>query len=228
MNSKAIALSAAGLMILAFAGTGLMAEDREDVDAEVRQVVKQVEGWPLWQHAELTTALRRSLDHRLLTPKRKWLAKYSDLAGDAGVARIIHRGRYDKETWVRSGGAYFSFTSKTNDYNQGPDVSLSGMEFSSGFYGGSFGHVVELAGSDLRTVRTDAVPEWMRESAEDLFKERRRRTTAKARVGSIYAVRAVREDSADTLAVLKVLEMDEDGATFAWRVLERYPVWSRR
>ena len=101
------------------------------------------------------------------------------------------------------------------------------MQFSSGFAGGDFGHVVELEQTDLRKVQATDAPEWMRESAAVLHGKRRRKARARAKVGTIYAVRAIREGRADVLAVLKVLDIDEDGATFAWRVLERYPVWSR-
>jgi hypothetical protein len=222
------ALTATAALILTIAAVGLLAEDETDLMPEVREVVIRVESWPIWQHAELTTALRRSFDQRMLTPKRKWVSEFADLAGEAGVARVLHRGLYEKDTLVRGGGAYFSFTSRSNDYNQGPDISLEQGKFSSGFYGGCFGYVVELPSADLRKVGADAVPEWMRERAAVMFEHRRRAERPEARVGAVYAVRSVREDEADTLAVFQVLDLDEDGATFAWRILERYPAWSRR
>jgi hypothetical protein len=225
MTAKTIAVATALLLFLAGLGTGLLAQDEEDLVAEVRQVVERVGGWPVWQHAELNRALRRSFDKRMLTPERKYVAEYS---GVANVARILPRGRWERDTMVRGGGAYFSFSSGSNDYDKGPDIDFSQGEFSSGFYGGCFGHVVKLDGADLRTVRAENLPSWMRKSAQWLYEHRRGKTRARAEEGAVYAVRSVREDEADTLAVFRVLEMDDDGATFAWRVLERYPVWSRR
>ena len=105
MSRTAIILLTAALLTVTFYGANLLAEDEENIAPEVKTVVEQVERWPLWQHAELTTALRKKLDERLLTPGRKWLAQYDDLNGAAGVARILHRGRYRQETGVRSGGA---------------------------------------------------------------------------------------------------------------------------
>ena len=68
----------------------------------------------------------------------------------------------------------------------------------------------------------------MLEPGAKLFDERRRRACAKAKAGAVYAVRSVHEGESDTLAVMKVLEIDEDGATFVWRILKRFEVWSRR
>ena len=157
---------------------------------------------------------------------------------------------------ARGGGAYFSFTSRTNNYDQGPDLGLEQKTFSSGFYGGCFGFVAKLEAGDLLTLTTADVPELLRKPAEELSQARRGRAGRPGRagtpggvirggqggagggietlprrspavVGALYAVRSVREGKADTLAAFTVIRIDEDGATIAWRILERYPVWSR-
>ena len=52
--------------------------------------------------------------------------------------------------------------------------------------------------------------------------------SAVALAGGLAGCAGTYESAADTLAVIRVLELDEDGVTFAWRVLQRNPVWSRR
>ena len=143
---KTTALFVAALTVGAIA-TGLTPLRAQEVDPDVAaqydtpemtRVIQQVERMPLEEHAALVDRLRSALDGRLLTPDAELLQRYGELKGrdDAGVARLITRGLFDKRTRVRGGGAYFSFVTQSNDYNKTPDIELQNGKFRSGFAGG--------------------------------------------------------------------------------------------
>ena len=119
----------------------------------------------------------------------------------------------------RGGGAYFSFTTRTNDYNKEPDLSLEQWRFLSGFYGGNRGYVIKLGAESIAEVSLDDVPkEFLAQDPKTLGQE----TREPAEAGGLYAVRSIRWDESDLLAALQVLERDENGLTFAWKVLKHF------
>jgi hypothetical protein len=227
MRKLAVVSILAVLSVMALLWTAT-AREGEELAPPVKALVDQAGGLPVWQHAQLIQTLRGRLDDRLLTPSPRDTGPYAGLIGgkEAGVNRILHRGRYEGDTKVRGGGAYFSFTSRTNDYDKGPDIALEQKRLSSGFYGGCFGFVVKLDSStNVLSTQLAQVPAWLLQDPEKI--QRRRRDRPEAVVGGVYIVRSVRERKADTLAVIEILSMDDDGATFAWRILKRNPIWSR-
>ncbi len=195
----------------------------------------------------LATALKLSLMDRmwiadqiwsgvggeLLTPHPKWAEQRPKLGeGQSGICRILNRGELEVQLKGVSGnGCYYSFTSRSNDYQKLPQLGLERWRFQTGFYGANTGIVTQIKADSLEAVTIEALPGEMtperrhvqEEHAEGLRQLHRRFGTPAAAVGGIYAVRAVMWGECDVLAVFEVLEMDEFGVTLGWRVLKLYP-----
>jgi hypothetical protein len=172
---------------------------------------------------ELLAEQRAGLEAELLTPAPELLLEHAALVQTEGVRvnRLLNRGLFDDVTLVRGGGAYFSFTSLTNDYNQGPDLELQAWAFFSGFAGGNWGHVVRLDAQSLLEVGLEDVPAELR--AEEPPPRSRKRPEV-VEVGSVHAVRSIRLGESDLLVALEVLQRDEHGVTFAWKLLAEFAV----
>ena len=145
---------------------------------------------------------------------------------EAGHNRILNRGRFDGMTVGRGGGAYFSFETGLNDYNQGPDLELQGWGYSSGFYGGSVGFVTRLEGNNLDGVTMDDIPGELKKATVEHQDSRGFRSAVSA-VGGVYAVRAYRSGASDILAIFQVTDQDEYGAGFDWKIMKVFPKPSR-
>jgi len=206
------------LILLCSLGAVASAQSYED------RVVSKAKKLDVLDHGDLVLRLRKELDKRLLTPEPKYLSPTQKKVEGRGVNRILVRGRWERQTFVRGGGAYFSFETSSNDYDQRPDIKLSSeWTLSSGFAGGDFGVVVPMQGGKIEDIELDNLPQWMVETdAAGLNKIVRsdRPDNPEATVGRIYAVRSVRYRESDRIALLKVLARGEFGITFAWKVLE--------
>lgn len=196
---------------------------KEQIQAWVRQL-------PLPQHVEVARAVRAALDRRLLTPAKKWMSR-KPAGADAGVNRILNRGRFETVTLVRGGGAYFSFSTRSNDYDHAPDLELQGWVFSSGFGGGDTGRVEIIDAGSLDAVTIHAVPPHLVTLPAMSFYHAERRmqpSRPPAMVGKVYVIRSVQWRTSDLIAAFQILEQDDNGVTFAWKVLKMLPVPHRR
>jgi hypothetical protein len=193
--------------------------------AEMTRIMEQVERMPLMDHAALVDRLRAKLDERLLTPDPELTTRWAELRGrtDAGVARLISRGLFDGKTSVRGGGAYFSFVTGSNSYDETPDLELQRGRFSSGFAGGDDGVFALLDVRDVRAVTESDVPASIRGDAHAIYDDKKgheRRPELKD--GQIYALRSMHWGEHDTLAAFQVIGTDDLGVTIAWRRLRSY------
>ncbi|MHC4837493.1 MAG: hypothetical protein ACYTF3_04820 [Planctomycetota bacterium] len=140
---------------------------------------------------------------------------------ESGTSWLMNRGRFKDVTLVRGGGAYFSFETGTNDYNQGPDLSLAGWEFSSGFYGGTDGYVASLPAENLEAVQIADVPAPLTTLPLQRLRDFDRAACVE---GGVYAVRSSRaKEGSDRLVAFQVEEVTELGARIRWRLLKAYP-----
>ncbi|MHC4163700.1 MAG: hypothetical protein ACYSUM_16355 [Planctomycetota bacterium] len=220
------------LLCLVVLGGALIAGD--DLESAILARVKQLS---VEEHADIVDTLRRELDKRLLTPPARWRRRVPP-GEDSGVNRILNRGRFQGRTLVRGGGAYFSFTTHSNDYNREPDLELQQWRFTSGFAGGDYGLVEVAPVRSLAKVEMKHVPDLFKLPAQRFYTEGRKRTVEMRRmpvppglprpsskpeavVGSVYVIRSVRWRESDLIAAFEVLERDEYGVTFAWKVLKR-------
>ena len=109
----------------------------------------------------------------------------TSFAVQTGFARIVHRGRWDALVEVRGGGAYFSFLTRSNSYDEKPELSLQGDRYSSGFAGSDTGFLL-----DLGVIPFDQLGAVMSGGAPSELSERQRETR-----DFMGSVRATVEDS---------------------------------
>jgi len=143
----------------------------------------------------------------------------------------LQRGVFDHEGMLpRGGGAYFSFTSKTNDYDSEPHIELQNGNFSSGFYGGNFGVVELVDGVSIENISLVDLPEAFVSASTNEFesyernRNRNRRRPHVAQAGDLFVVRSVEWGKYDIVAVFQVVDKDKYGATIVWKKLKTFPV----
>ncbi|HEX6812637.1 MAG TPA: sigma-70 family RNA polymerase sigma factor [Planctomycetota bacterium] len=192
----------------------------------------------------LLADLRTIAEPRLLAVPDEVTAKWPTLMNrdDAGVCRILPRGRFSAIVQSREGAAYFDFIARTHAYERGVHLGLEGDRFLTGFAGNDTGFVLDLGTVSLDAAHdpTVAGPE-LRDRAvfmRDVQIERDERgapglsagdakraralgleSSAVAIAGHTYLLRAVQDHT--VLVAFTVVRLDRDGATLAWRLLER-------
>lgn len=203
--------------------------------------------------AEYADQIRTVLEHRLLAPPAELQERYAELLLEpgTGVARLLERRIFGDRTLIDigGGGAYYSFTTRSHDYQSESQIQLEGGAFDSGFAGGEVGFVVDLGPRALEQLRpsVEAPPEdlptellaawrlfW--EDAElatreqhDAFRARVRALSVEGEKpvsvpGHTYLVRAHREGEYSLLVAFAVAEQDDLGISLVWRVLHEWPV----
>jgi len=211
----------------------------------VKELAARAEALPIDDRLALLQRIRRSFDRDLLVPPEAAWKGFESLRGrtDAGLARILERGLFSGIVSPREGGAYWSFTKRSNSYNDEPQIELQNGSFSTGFAGADTGFVVRLENVPLLSADESSVPDVLRGAPDDVNAAARgtRRAPssggaggaggdsrpvrdAKAEAGAVYAVRAVMWDRRDVLAAFQVVTLDARGATIAWRLLRTYDV----
>ena len=199
-------------------------------------------------------AVRKTAERRLLAVPDRLRTAYAGLLAqpDTGIGRILSRGKFEELLSTRGGGAYWSFATRSNSYDESPDVELQKGSFSSGFYGSSIGFVTDLGTLPLERVPDGPgiLPPPLDESQrgiwEFLWSERGEGTggyaadfperahalgvprRATAIVGHTYVLRAILPGEHDLLVAFTSVEGDENGHTLVHRVLRTYPMTSRR
>jgi hypothetical protein len=196
--------------------------------SKLRETVQYVMDPKSLPDKELLTLIertRKAIDERFLVPSTEILQTWSHFAeqADSGVNRILERGPFEGLTSARGGGAYFSFVSRKNDYNSAPDIELQQGRFSSGFAGGDFGIVIKLEKRTIETVSIADVPDYLlEEDANILYRRKRSHRSPQAEFDETYLVRSVQWRACDTLAAFQVVQDDEYGVTFVWKILKRF------
>jgi beta-lactamase regulating signal transducer with metallopeptidase domain len=177
--------------------------------------------------------LRQRLEALLLhLPETAEAPRWRDGVPDAGRARLLQRGRYDGMTTIRGDGAYFSFATRSNSYDDEPDIEWQNEHFRTGFYGHNTGAFVDLGDVPLASVRLAHAPDvltpderdtWDRLQARELPAGLEALDSASIVVGHTYLLRSVLEDEHDLLTAFRPVQRDAYGMTLEWRVLQRYP-----
>jgi len=202
---------------------------------------------------QLALQTQRALRDVLLTPDMDLLLPYRQRLSDPdfGAARILERdlfGEFSGKDWtgLRDGGAYYSFTSRSNDFDNDPDLKLErGRLDESGW--GAIKSVGEWELDDPRLDSEVAPPEWNEtdrqhwtflrsdarvkdRSISPEFDERRQelRRGVEPVPGLTVLVRCIDPDRHDWLVALRILATDEHGCTFVWRKLREWPIGGPR
>ena len=156
------------------------------------------------------------------------------------VFRLMPRELYDHKFTVQGGGAYYSFTTKSHDYQKIAQIELSQNYLSVGFAGADYGFIadlgsVPLAGITKETDEINFLVNYKPPTKEaDVRIEQRKagnyeteNATYRSRVlfsvGHSYALRAISFDQADVLVALKIYRKDTDGSLIIfWKLLENF------
>jgi len=210
------------------------AEDAADAafdSPQVKELAARADELKLDDEVSLLKRIRRSLDVKLLTPPADAWKGFEDLRNrtDAGLARILNRGPYVGIVSPREGGAYWSFSKRSNDYDDCAELTLQLWTFGSGFNGGDAGRVVRIHCLKLSDAAESDVPSDLLGPPQEFDKmvHSARRDCPKAETGLVYAVRSVNWDESDVLAAFQVVDLDTRGATIAWRILRTFDVPKR-
>jgi hypothetical protein len=237
MRTRLVAL-VFGLAVGAAALRAASAQDKAD-DAfdspAVKEIGARMDAMKVDDVVAVVKRARRTLDAKLLTvPESAWRGR-ENLRGrtDAGVARILQRGLFDDLVTPRGGGAYWSFTKRSNGYDQAPQIELQQGRFLTGFYGRNSGVVRRMGNGDLGALDAASLSEELLSPPDQLYARERSRTPPDrelndvdhaAAVGGVYVVRALMWGECDVIAAFEVVSMDAYGATIAWRLLKTFDV----
>jgi hypothetical protein len=143
---------------------------------------------------------------------------------------------------VRGGGAFYSFTHRTHNYDgYATHLSLEQGRFMVGFAGANYGFLTNLGDVTLESVTLNtpaaSLPAtYMRASRDGDARSEHRRfgkgvvvdgITFKNRLpmvpNSTYVLRAVNYGNSDVLVAFRVVEVESDGtALILWKLLKRY------
>ncbi len=203
----------------------------EEVDRTAEEALKRIhDSWKQTaDDSDVRPGPRLPEGIATIEPSPEIKQRYADQVRipNTGINRILERGKFEGVISQRGGGAYFSFTTRSNDYNQSPDLELQNGSFNSGFAGGDLGIVRMLSGMKLDQLTLSDLPsELTMEDAFDFaaYELRSRWEPPLAEAGSVYVICSVRWDESDLLAAFEVVDRDSAGATFIWRVLKQFPV----
>src|SRR5690606_17069046 len=138
---------------------------------------------------------------------------------------------------------YFSFRTRSHDYDQEPDLALLAGHFQSGFYGGAASFLLDAGELALESITPNAASTltaeqrvawehlWTdagtHERGFDADWEARARSLPferfpRASVGRTWLLRAILPGEHDHLVAFRSLAADEFGHTIAWRILRRF------
>jgi len=191
-------------------------------------------------------SLRNELKEKealFLAPSDADRAAYSDFLTrrDTGICRLAAKPDYDDKL-IRGGGAFYSFTQTSNDYNLDVQLGLADGRFSTAFVGANYGYITDLGDVPLEALTAEhpAVKDLaalVTPSAEPDARIEQKRSGQGFRLGShafsrstgasvdhTYILRCVSYGQSDTLVVLRVVRQDDDGSLILiWKILNRFP-----
>lgn len=178
----------------------------------------------------------------ILSPSAAYAAEAKRLGFE--VFKILPRGMFDEEKnemALRGGGAYFSFATKSHDYNEIPQLVLQKNDLSVGFYGANYGFLADLGETPLADISPES------KAVDFLFNYKPKQSEAEAReeyrkigkgleidgvqyrqnrpaiVGHTYLLRAISYGEADTLVAFQIHRRETDKSLIIfWKALESF------
>jgi hypothetical protein len=195
-----------------------------------QQKIRQIE--------ELNSQIR-ALEKNFLAPDASDLKQAQR---NFGVFRLLPRERFENRLRISGGGAYYSFSSLSHDYQEKPQISLQNDFLKVGFAGADYGLMRDLGEVSLNNVtpEIEAVRYLLNYSPPTTETEVRQEQRGAASygingiyysdripavVGRTYVLRAINFDKSDILVALKIHRKDSDGSLIIfWKYLEQFPV----
>ena len=195
---------------------------------------------------DATKALAFSVPEEVSKAYFDRLGTVSDEPFRYGVTRLLKRYEFPG-IWSPSGaGAYYSFSEKSHDYDDDPDIEFDQIWFSSGFSGGDKGYFVDLGvlsdeqlrravrgedpgGSEeitarwkaLRAVESNVDNRRAHLRPEDERRLQELEITDRARVwaGHSYLLRTARYGDKDHESIVTVLDYNNDNVVIGWELI---------
>jgi hypothetical protein len=154
--------------------------------------------------------------------------------------RLMPRERYDHKLTVQGGGAYYSFTTKSHDYQKIAQIGFEQNYLSVGFAGADYGFIADLGNIPLASITEETgeinflvsykppIKETeIRSEQRKAFNYETETATYRSRVfvsvGHTYALRAISFGNADLLVAFKIFRKDADGSLIIfWKLLKNF------
>jgi hypothetical protein len=208
------------------------------------QLLKSIEA----KRAELEV-----LEQQILEPSEQDKIAYAEFLKQphTGLIRLLPREKYDHQGYkdgtppsvtIRGGGAFYSFTNLSHDYNAGAELSLEMGKLGVGFAGADYGMLTSLGDLPLEDVTIDQpntrfILEYSVPSAEPVARSEARRfgvgstiggalyaNRIPAKVDTTYLLRSISFVASDVLVALRITRQDTDGSVIiVWKLLKKYP-----
>ena len=194
------------------------------------------------------------LEKQILEPSEQDRIAYTDFLRqpDTGLVRLLPREKYDDMAYkdrtsptvtIRGGGAYYSFTHLSHDYNSGsPEISLEMKQLGVGFAGANYGILTSLGDVPIEQITLEhPTARFMAEYAvttdEPAARSEARRfgqgvtiggavyeERVPAKVDTTYLLRSINYIASDVLVALRIVRQDTDGSVIiVWKLLKKYP-----
>jgi hypothetical protein len=180
----------------------------------------------------------KTLEQEFLLPDAKDL-KQAEKEGFA-VFRINPREKYERKLIVQGGGSYYSFTTKSHDYQKIAQIGLEQNNLKVGFGGADYGFIADLGETPLADVTKETgevnfLANYKPPTIEPEVRSEQRKAhnyeasgflykrSVPAIVGHSYVLRAISFDDADVLVAFKVHRKDADGSLIIfWKLIENF------
>jgi hypothetical protein len=161
--------------------------------------------------------------------------------------RILPREKYDRKLTIQGGGSYYSFTTKSHDYQKISQIGLEQNNLKVGFAGADYGFLADLGEMPLADINKETagvnflVNYKPPTNEPDVRLEQRKawnyevdgvfyKTHVPAVVAHSYVLRAISFDKADVLVAFKIYRKDADGSLIIfWKLIENFekPILAR-
>jgi hypothetical protein len=185
----------------------------------------------------------KTAETTFLAPSAEDMTSFADFLRqpNTGLARLMPRETYDHALLIRGGGAFFSFTERSNEYGNASDLGLEQNSLGVGFAGANFGFLTSLGSVPVGSVTEDLpgvrfLADFVTPTTEPEAREQQRRTGTgfdldgftyrswlPVSLNTTFALRSVNYDSSDVLVVFNVSRKDSDGSLIlAWKLLRKF------
>ncbi|HEX8738269.1 MAG TPA: hypothetical protein VF721_23240 [Pyrinomonadaceae bacterium] len=180
----------------------------------------------------------RQLEQDFLLPGAKDL-KQAEKEGFS-VFRILPREKYDRKLSIQGGGSYYSFTTKSHDYQKIAQIGLEQNNLKVGFAGADYGFIADLGETPLAAVTRETgevnfLINYKPPTVEPEVRIEQRKAQnyeaggfsykshIPALVGHSYVLRAISFGDADVVVAFKVQRKDADGSLIIfWKLIENF------
>ncbi len=195
---------------------------------------------------ELSHRIRATSATKLFPLRADLEQKYPSAGGEnaAGIARMLPRGRFDAIVDGRERGAYYSFATRSNDFDQEQDLAFEQGQFHPSARSGllmplgkiDLATVARAGESGLGGLEGNRLEAWkllwtanhdqsdfgrgFSKQDETRIRELNLPSTAPVVLGHSYLLRTIEPDKHDYVVAFTVVDKDDYGLWIAWRVLK--------